>query len=91
MTIPPIVGPLRITGIARTSGALAKSGWPLMVKNAVRRGGGWWNGRWAGYPSVGGYWCATTRRHRTIWGCCNWLAHSSGIVGNGNCCFEIVS
>ena len=38
-----------------------------------------------------GYWYATTRRHRTILGCCNWLAQSSGIVGSGNCSFEIVS
>ena len=54
-------------------------------------GGGWWNAPWAGCPSAGRYWCATTRSPPTTWACFNWLVPSSGTAVNAASLFEIVT
>ena len=46
-------------------------------------GGGWWNAPWAGCPSAGRYWCATTRSHPITWVCSNWHVPLSGTAVNG--------
>ena len=49
----------------------------------TRPGGGWWNAPWAGCPSAGRYWCATTRSRPITWVCSNWHVPLSGTAVNG--------
>ncbi len=71
MIIPPTTGPSPTPDTSRRSGVLARRNWTNRARRPTRPGGGWWNAPWAGCPSAGRYWCATTRSHPITWVCSN--------------------
>ena len=78
MTIPQATGQLPPFSTVRISGALGRRSWTNGERNPSPPDGGWWNAPWAGSPSAGRYWCATTRSRPITWACFNWLVPSSG-------------
>ena len=91
MTIPQATGPLPLSSTVRISGALGRRSWINGAGKPSPRGDGWWNAPWAGCPSAGRYWCATTRSPPITWACFNWLVPSSGTAVNAASLFEIVT
>ena len=82
-TIPPATGPSPTPDTSLTSGVLVQRNWTNRVRKPTQPGGGWWNAPWAGCPSAGRSWCATTRSHPITLVCFNWLVHLSGTAVNG--------
>ena len=83
MITPQATEPSPTPDTSRTSGVLAKRNWTNLARRPTQRGGGWWNGPWAGCPSAGRYWCATTRSHPITWVCSNCHVPLSGTAVNG--------
>ena len=63
--------------------SMAEACWANRARKPTRPGGGWWNAPWAGCPSAGRYWSATTRSHPITLVCSNWHVLLSGTAVNG--------